>query len=173
MQIPSLVHLFEQKESHFFDSVLAWLGKLEKLLENNRNKLCSDIAILRGTLISIERGRAPEGITFTRSKSQRKVMDAAAVDALKKANELITGMIQGPLAQINEAERLIRQIVPIAELKGLLNPSGASPDHSANLKEIWRQLLADPELAAVGIHIKGLVSNNDVLILLDRVMVSS
>lgn len=169
-KIPGLIRLFEQHESAFFESVKIWLGELEKVLENNRLQACSDIAIFKGTLISVERGLVPQGMTFAQRKSHKKVMDAVAVETLKKANELINNIINGPLAQINEAERLIRQIVPIGERKGIFQPIEGNTDRTAYLNLTWARMLNDPDLGNVCLHIKGLVSAQDILILLDRSM---
>lgn len=170
MQIPGLILLFENKESYFFGSVKEWLGQLEKVLESNRMPACSDIALLTGNLIAVERGMIPEGIAFTSRKSHKKVMDAAAIDALKKANELINSIIKGPLTQINEAERLMRQIAPIANRKGLFAHPELMPNHSTYLNAAWKSLLDDPELGGICFHIQGLVSAPDILILLDRII---
>lgn len=169
-RIPGLILLYENKESNFFSSVKEWLGQVEKILENNRMPNCSDIALLKGNLIAVERGMIPDGIAFTNRKSHKKAMDAAAVEALKMANEMINGIIKGPLTQINEAERLIRQIAPIAERKGLFNHPELRHDHSTCLQESWKGLLDDPELAGICLHIKGLVSAQDILMLLDRII---
>lgn len=170
-QIPGLIRLFEKKESTFFQTVKDWLEQLEKVLENNRMQACSDIAILKGSLISVERGLLPQGMEFSSHKTHRKVMDAVAVETLKKANELITSLIKGSLTQINEAERYIRQIAPLAERKGLFNsPEGSVIHRSIYLKETWQRLMADPDLGNICLHIKGLVSSQDILILLDRAM---
>lgn len=168
-KLPGLIRLFEKKESSFFSSVKDWLAQLEKVLDSNRVPACSDIALLRGHLISVERGLLPQGIEFSNHKTHRKVMDAFAVETLKKANEQISSLLNGSLVQINEAERYIRQIAPLAERKGLLNPSEGSPrDRTSYLQETWQRLLADPDLANVCLHIKGLISSQDILILLDR-----
>lgn len=172
MQIPLLISLFEKKESQFFNSVIAWLELLEKVLENNRMKACSDIAILKGSLLAVERGLVPKDMAIARNKSHRKIMDLAAVDTLKEANELINNLLKGPLAQINEAERLMRQILPLAEKKGLVYQVDNPSDHSMLLHKIWVQIQNDPELAAVALHIKGLVGNNDSFIILDRALSS-
>lgn len=170
-QIPGLIRLFEKKESIFFNSVKIWLEQLEKALENNRLQACSDIALLKGTLISVERGLLPQGIEFSNHKTHRKVLDAFAVETLKKANDQITLLIKGSLGQITEAERYIRQVVPLAERKGLIHPPQESAkDYTTYLQETWQRLLADQELGNVCLHIKGLVSSQDILILLDRTL---
>ncbi|WP_342471156.1 hypothetical protein [Ureibacillus sp. FSL K6-3587] len=66
------LHNYMDLTSTFFESVKNWLGELEKVLENNRLKACSDIAIYRGTLISVERGLVPADLIFTKRKSQKK-----------------------------------------------------------------------------------------------------
>ena len=99
-------------------------------------------------------------------------MDAVAVDTLKKANELINRIINGPLTQINEAEKLIRQIAPIGERKGLFHPQEGSPDRTTYLNQTWTRLLNDPDLGNICLHIKGLVSAQDILILLDRSLIA-
>ena len=162
------LHNYMDLTSTFFESVKNWLGELEKVLENNWLKACSDIAIYRGTLISVERGLVPADLIFTKRKSHKKVMDAVAIETLKKANELINTIISGPLAQINEAERLIRQIIPIAELKGFLPPYESNANRTIYLNQVWTQMSNDPDLANICLHIKGLVTQQDILILLDR-----
>lgn len=172
LQVPELINSFERRDSNFFDSVKNWLIQLEKVLVNNRMAVASEIAVLRGVLISAERGVQPEGIVFTGKRTPRKVKDASAADVLRKANALISDVIKVPAAQIAEGERITRQLVAIAQQKGLIRTNQDTGKHADNLNAIWKTIVNDPELRPVSTHLIGLVGTTDALILLDRMLPS-
>jgi hypothetical protein len=167
LRIPELIQHFEDRDVKFASLTKEWLVKAEKVLTNNRIAAAADIAVLRGVLISAERGAIPSGIVFSGRMTVRKIRDGISADVLRKADETISAAIRAPEAQIAEGERLTRQVVALAIRKGLIQ-QGTPSGHDEMLKEIWRRMSLDPELGPVTTHIIGLVGAYDALILLDR-----
>lgn len=89
---------------------------------------------------------------------------------LRQASELSSEILKGPALQIGEAEKLMNQVVAVAERKGLLIYESSGIDRSGYLGITWKRLASDSELGAACTHIRGLVSSSDVLILLDRAL---
>lgn len=169
LRVPELVNCFERRDPGFAEWVKDWLVQAEQVLVNNRLAAAADVAVLRGMLISAERGILPSGIEFNGKKTARKIKDAAAMDALRMAEELVSSTIKIPAAQVYEGERVMRQLVALAQRKGLI-PEESEGEHAGILKAAWRAISHDPELGQAAAHLAGLVGAYDALILLDRML---
>ncbi|MEA1965778.1 MAG: hypothetical protein U9N05_00645 [Euryarchaeota archaeon] len=170
LHVPELIDSLENRDPNFAVLVKDWLTEAEQVLINNRLAVASDVAVLRGVLISAERGVLPDGMVLTGRKTARKIRDAAAADALRRASELISDAIRGDAAQIAEGEKLTRQLVALAERKGIVPDDPDTRGHSETLNTIWRAMSEDPELGPATTHLAGLVGAYDALVLLDRML---
>jgi hypothetical protein len=173
LQVPGLIDSLERHDSKFADAVKEWLMQVEQVLISNRLAVAAEIAVLRGVLISAERGVIPPGVVFSERTTRRKIKDASAADVLRKAEELLSNAIRVDAAQLAEGERLTRQIVTVAQRKGLILVTPTVDEHSEMLKAIWRAMIVDPELGPATTHLAGLVGVHDALILLDRMLLST
>lgn len=173
LRVPGLVHALEARESGFAGAVKEWLVQTEQVLTNNRMPAAAEVATLRGALISAERGVLPPGLTFLGRPTSRKVKDAAAADVLRKAQELVSGAVRADAAQVAEAQRLARQVVSVAQRKGLAEVMPAGGTHTERLAALWSAMLADPDVGSATVHLGGLVGSQDALVLLDRALSSA
>ena len=146
----------------------AWLTQGEQILINNRLTIAAQVAVLRGVLISADRGVIPSGMAFRTRTTARTVKDAAAADMLRKAEELISAAISADAGRFAEGDRLIRQIVAVAHRKGLTSAVPRTNQDFEAWKVRWEAVSMDPDLKAAAAHLVGLVGAHDVLILLDR-----
>ena len=167
LRIPELIQHFENRDTKFASLTKEWLIEAEKVLVNNSMAVAADVSVLRGVLISAERGVIPSGIMFSGKTTARKIKDATSVDVLQKADRIISAAIEASVTQITEGERLTRQVVALAIRKGMVQKENLH-GHDEMLREIWRKMSLDPELQPVTTHIIGLVGAYDALILLDR-----
>ncbi len=166
LRVPPLVDGLARHDPDFPTAVKDWLVQVEQALLRNRLPLVAEIAGLRGTVIAAERGVIPPISVLSGRATPRKVREAAASEALRKAGTLVADSIRGSEIQFAEAERLVRQLVALAERKGFLAAtSGAS---TQRLVTLWNVIRNDPELGAVATHVSGLAGPDSALILLDR-----
>lgn len=171
LRVPGLVHELSERQMTLIDSVKTWLTDGEQILVNNRLPIAAEVAALRGVLISAERGVIPPGMAFSTRTTTRKVKEAAAADVLRKAAEVILEAIAADAARVAEGEKLMRQILAVAQLKGISQvPIHSAYTHSDMLKAIWRAMTDDPDLGGGATRLEGLVGINDALILLDRLL---
>jgi len=170
LRVPELIDRLESHDPDFAVLVKDWLTGAEQVLISNRLAVASDVAVLRGVLISAERGVLPEGMVLTGRKTARKIKDATSADALRRASELVSDAIRGDAAQIAEGEKLTRQLVALAERKGILPDDPDAGGHSETLNAIWRAMSEDPDLGPATTHLAGLVGAYDALVLLDRML---
>lgn len=166
-RVSALVRLFEAKDSVFVDEVKAWLGQAEELLRNNHLDGVSELAGLRLVLASAEQGAIPEFVHITGHPSRRKVKSVTAADVLQKGAKRVAGAISSTVTQVKEAERLIRQMLPVAGKKGLITETDGAARGDA-LAATWQAMEADTDLTSVAVHVCGLIGKQDALILLDR-----
>ncbi len=170
LRVPGLINSHEKRDQHFFTFVKDWLIQMEQILANNHLPVTANVAVLRGVLISTERGLSPNDIVFKGKATMRKIKEASAAEILRRAVELVSDAIKVPARQISEGEMLMQQLLALAALKGLLSVNLNVEKHSDKLKIIWQAINADPELAPVSTHLTGLVGFSDALILLDRLL---
>jgi len=170
LRVPALVRDLERREPGFASSVKEWLIECEQILVGNRLPIAAGVAALRGIVISAERGVSPPGLVFNQRLSLRKIKDAAAGDVLRRAEEVIAGAIAADAARFAEGEKLMRQVVAVAERKGLVLAEALPEPGSARLRTIWQGMTSDPELGPATTRLVGLVGGRDALVLLDRVL---
>ncbi len=172
LRIPRLVDQQERRDPDFVQDVKHWLSKIEKTLENNRMPSAGNVAALRALLVSAERGVVPAGVEFHGRITRRKIRDAAAACVIRETGDLLSNVLQKDLAQVAEAERLTRQLVSMAKVKGHIRELPAGENFTDMLKAIWRAMSADPELSPGTISVEGLVGPHDALVVLDRILTS-
>ena len=170
LRVPELIRSLDGREPQFVGDAKDWLSQAEQALINNRLAVAAGVAALRGVLITAERGVIPPGVVFIGRATSRKVKDATAADVIRKTEELISNAIKADVARIAEAEQLMRQIVSVAQRKGLIPASPNGTDHSVMLRLLWLAMTSDPDTGAAATHLAGLVGMHDALILLDRTL---
>ena len=170
LRLPEIVDRLEAKDPKFSDLVKVWLKDMERALVNNRLSQAADVAALRSMVTSAERGVVHEGVEFTGRKTARKVREAVASDSLRRAEGLVADAIRGDAARIAEGEKLARQLVALAEQKGIIQKFSGAKNHTTRLTGIWSAMSEDPDLVAGTTALKGLVGFQDALILVDRML---
>jgi hypothetical protein len=109
----------------------------------------------------------PPGLSFIGAPTARKVRDAAAAEALRRAEETVSNTLRPDLAQIDEARRLMRQMVAVAAQRGFFGAPGA-PTHSDQVHAIWSAFQRDSDLGAGATRVAALAGPHNALILLGR-----
>jgi len=170
LRLPEIVDRLDSKDPRFSDLVKSWLQDLERAFAENRLFQTAEVAALRAMVISAERGVICPGMEVSGPKTPRKVREAVAADSLKRAEGIAADAIRGDSARIAEGERLARQLVAIAEQKGIIKRFSAEEDHTTMLTGIWSEISLDPDLMAGATALKGLVGFRDALILVDRAL---
>jgi len=159
--VPPIVDLYDNGDPRFAEDVKRWIHDAEEILTTGRLPAVSSLASLRGTLIAAEEGTVPAGVTFSGRTTPRKIRDAIAADVLRRADEQMVNAISNAAAQFAEADRLIRQLLPVAIKKGLIGSSATAS---------WSSIENDPDLGAIATHVIGLVGRGDALVLLGRAL---
>jgi len=169
-QVPRLVDRLEARHSSFVKDVLAWLRQAEETLENNRLAVVSLVATCRATLIEGTRGVQNKDIVFVGRATSRKVLEATASMVLKRSNDLLHSVIAERQTVFQEAERIARQVIAVAEAKGYIRDCDGGQPHQQFLVCVQQKVAADNDLASAYVHLVALVGKNDVLIFLDRAL---
>jgi hypothetical protein len=168
LQVPCIVELSEKGDFGFVGAVKNWLIQMELALKNNKLSASANVAACRGILISAEQGNIPSGINFKGGITRRKVRDATASRCITESVKVVSDKIQKDVERIEEAERIIRQLVSIAKAKGLIVDLPTGNNFSDALKFVWKTMSADQVLTQGVVSVEGLVGPHDALILLDR-----
>jgi hypothetical protein len=168
LELPSIVQRYESRDPTFSEIVKSWLARAEEVLLRNRLPAVGALASLRASVISAERGAVPAGVTFPAHSSPRKARDAAVADALRRAEEITSDLIRADWGQINEAERLIRQMVTLARYKGYLDMSSEGLAFNEYVHFVWTRFHADADLAQGAVRVTSTVGLPNALALLGR-----
>ena len=171
-QVPALTDQLEERSSGFADEVLAWLKRAESTLENNRVPAVSRLSAFRAMLIEAGRGVRHAEIAVVGRPTLRKVQEATATLALQRSNDVLHEVIAERRTVFEEAERLSRQVLAVAEAKGLIEACDDGRPHDAFLSCLRESVASDDDLAAVYVHLVSLVGATDVLIFFDRARAS-
>ena len=167
-QVPALVDQLERRDSGFYEDLLAWLRRVEAVLEANRLASVSDVAALRSTLVQAGRGQLLPELHVEGRPTRKKIREVAGSHVIHQGNGLLQDLLRAPLANLEEADRICRQLAAVARAKGYVEASLQEQGHAAALAELIRCMAADPDLAAAYVHLTGLVGTQDAAILLDR-----
>jgi hypothetical protein len=166
LKVPALVKRFEERDPDFFPAVKSWLAGVEDALSNNRMAAAAEIAACRGALISVERGFS-DGSAIVSRVGTRGLKDARASHLLKRATDVISETIRSRRGQVDEAGRIMLQIVAVADQLGLITTE-AGQNHSAYLQATLQAISNRVELTSLVVHVTGLLGRTDTLIVLDR-----
>jgi len=147
--------------------VMSWLKRSETALGNCRLPAAAEIAALRSRLVSAERGAAPNDVTVSGRATRRKLRDAVAVMAVDRAGTTLQQATTEARTRVGEAERLLKQVLAVAQQKGYSLELGDNGRWS-RLVGLIQTLRQDGDLAGATTHAVGLVGGQDAMILLDR-----
>ena len=126
--------------------------------------------MLRSSLLSAEQGQLPSGVTFRGRPTSSRVINAVAVQSLRHAADLASGLIAEHRPRLAEGERVAQQIIAAARSRGLIIDRACSESNTQYLKALRASLAAAGDLEAAAVHLEGLVGPSDALILLDRAL---
>ena len=168
--LTDLVHQQERGFSDFITNVDDWLSSLERVFEANRLYQAGNIAMLRSTIIAVKQGQVPGGIEIRGRKSRSRILKAVASDAMQRASEVASYVIEENRPRIEEAIRVAQQIIASALSRGLMIQRVTGLDNTEYLKMVRRSFDQAPDLENAAVHLEGLVGPQDALVLLDRAL---
>ncbi len=173
LQVPALIDGFERRSATFVDAVMAWLKAAEDVLKRDGLPEASHIAVSRSQLLEASRGLQSGEVKVKGRPTTRKIRDATAVSVLQRCNQVLHDLISERKAVFQDAERISRQLITVAEAKGILDACAAAGGGQAFLQCLQDKLVRDSDLAGIYLHLASLVGKHDVLIFLDRAIPSS
>ena len=172
LEAPALVQKFEKREGDFLQSVGTWLLEAEEALTNNRLPAAAEIAARRSEFIASQRGFSI-GRPLPKRVSARKAREAHAADLLTRACNVLNTIVAPRRAQVDEAERMMMQIIAIADRMSLIRPSQNGESHTSYLQMVFQTLYDRPELSSLTVRIIGILGKTDTLVVLDRSIAST
>jgi hypothetical protein len=167
LDVPALVDRLEAHDPAFLSTLKTWFSRTEEALRNNRLPAAADVAACRGVLIAVERGENDDASPRA-SKSGRRYREARAGHLLRRATEAVAEAVRARRAQVDEAERLMMQLVAAADRLGLVPAAASGQTHTAYLQSIRQAISARSELASAFVHVTGILGETDSLIVVDR-----
>lgn len=173
LKVPELVDRLEKNDATFHEGVAQWLAGVEKALVECRLPVAGRIASLRSAVLVSRRGVLTSGVVHHGRPTLRRVREAAAADALRIGNELISKALEADQARIQEGVRLLRQVVFVAAARGLPLVPSPDVDRREALAAVWRTLLSTEELRQGALSVESLLGRVDVLVALDQAIATA
>jgi hypothetical protein len=171
-EVSILVDKLEERRTDFSDDVLAWLKHAEQVLANNRLPDAAQIAAYRARLIEAGRGVQQRDLRIVGRQSLRRIKEATGALVLESGNNILQAVIADRKPVFQEAERISRQMLAMAQLKGVVTGPTDGDSQQQFLQKLRDQLAADPDFASIHAHVVGLVGSSDTLVVLDRALAS-
>lgn len=169
-QVSVLVDLYDKKHSSFNIEVKRWFRQTELALHVARLPIVATIAARRANILAAERGTRPEGIALPKRASKRRICDAVAIHSLSDVQSIVLEALSTDQDAYSQAERLIRSVLVTANRKGVLNNGIQPPFTAANVRDLWRDMVADETVGMHTSQVLSLVSFRDALTLISRVL---
>lgn len=164
-----LAALLSQRAPTFVDAVEQWLSDVEAALTRYRLPQAPEIAAARAGLIAARRRGTPDGHETGRRPSRARILDAAAVQALQRATEVVSQALAPTRSRFGEAEAITRKTISVARFRTLVRTELPVPVAAAAL---WRALRSTAELAGGAVALEGLVGAEDAITLIERDLVA-
>lgn len=168
LEITGLVDLHDASDPRLVEEAKDWLARLERVLQGNKMPEAGQIGALRGLLISAERGCIPEGFRFTGRITRQRLRRSTAAEVVRRGGDILVDAIRADRDRVREAEGVSRQIVTVAQTRGLMAGKGPGADRTGYLNGLWNALKGDPEIAGGLSSLEALVGRYDGMVLLDR-----
>jgi hypothetical protein len=170
LSLPALVKEQEQNSAEFAAHVGQWLKSLEDVLVASRLHQAGSVAALRSALVAVQQGSIPVGMGFRGSPTRSRILRTAASDALQRAADVASGVMQENWSRVNEGEKLAHQIVSVALSRGLITRHRNGTTNTEYLGNVWRTLHGMDDLRPAAVHLESLLGPHDALITIDRVL---
>lgn len=171
-QVPGIVDEMEARSTGAVERVHDWLKLAEGALTDMRQPAASEFAACRARLLEAGRARASPSSGTAGKVSARRAREAAAAESLQRGNDVLQALVGERRAVFDEAERIARQLLAVAALKGLLPASDDGRSWQQSLLRLRDEIASDLGLATAHAHLVGLVGATDALVFLDRALPS-
>ena len=170
LEVLTLIDRYAARNPAFLNGVLSWFGEIEGVLQRNRLVIVSEIASMRGTIISAQRGQSLAQTDHPGRVATRRAAEAAAAQMMRSAVDVITKRLDRDIILINKAEESTYELVIVGRQLKIIPADAGTSSSSASLRLLWDELTANEVTGKYTTYIRTIVGRGDALILLDRVL---
>lgn len=168
-QVPHIAAMYEKKDGAFGPSVREWMDAAETILKANRIHLAAELATLKMTITSAQRGHlmgSSEGGII----NKKKAVEIASMEALHQAQHSIRMLLASYETRYDEATLLARRMLVIASSLGMLNARLRTRFDSATLPALWRDLVSNERTSQWTTKMLEVVTPDEALTIVSRVL---
>jgi hypothetical protein len=172
LHIKTLMDEYQNQGQHLYSNLLHWFHQIETILQNAQMVSVSEISILRGVLISAERGYFdPNYGVLPKGRSKRKALFSLSVILIRKAQEVINKELKPYIEDEKEARSLLKQIILVADSNHHLEfVKHFSNEQKENTAQIWAILEKDENIRQGFCQVKAKVSYPKALQILHQLL---
>lgn len=167
-QVSQLVDRYQKHDPYFTDSVKMWLKQSEQILQMHGLPQLGELAGMRATIEAAQKGvRDSSFVVVERGVRSAKAAAAVASILLNRAQEHLQKILEPITHTLDEAEKIIRQIVVIAARFGIIDQlSDDDGGLNVSVEEFWRHLAARKDMGEWLMRVLSLISFEDALLLM-------
>jgi len=162
----NLAHEFRGKSPQFSTDAEAWLLKVEATFKKYNFPEASKFARLSSAVVATRRGHTHN----EKSRNPRSEKQFLSWQYLNEGQDVVHRYLLTERDKIEKAEGLLSQLVIIAFQKKVLDPESIKNGGANGPDQVLQILLKEQDLSIGILQMKSLVSQVDVLILLDKVL---
>jgi hypothetical protein len=120
--LPDLVRQQSERSGFFPENAAAWLAQVETVLVAHNMYQAAAIAMLRSELVAARHGQVPSGVSFKGLASRSTVKRGVAAQAVQRAVDIVSSIVQENRKRFAEAEAIVQQLVAAALSRGFVVP---------------------------------------------------
>lgn len=168
-QVPHIAAMYERKDGSFGQSVREWMDAAETILKANRIHLAAELATLKMTITSAQRGHRTQS-TEDGIINKKKAVEIASMEALHQAQHSIRMLLAPHETRYDEATLSARRMLVIASSLGMLNARLRTKFDSATLPALWRDMVSNEKTVPWTMKMLEVVTPDEALTIVSRVL---
>lgn len=166
-EVKTLVDFYQAGDWSFAEKVITWLEESEKLVSELRLIDGSELATLRARVVKVPDEQA-SGDAGVKRSTIRSAQNAAAADALERAEYILRGRVREATDKLEHFETKLAESITTMTMSSQLPPR-----HSVWMNwisQVWQGMAACKETQAFAVYMSTSLNSGDRFYLLDQVL---
>lgn len=162
----TLAHQFRNRALQFNVDAEVWILKAEEVFNKHKLLEKSKLAHIAGSIAAVRRGH----LNTEKSKSLRTEKNFQCWQLLNEGQDLVFRSLAAENEKIEKSENLLTQLIIIGMQKKLFDFDFLNVVDLNRTEQIRQVLFTEPDFSSGILQLKSLISQVDIIILLDKIL---